>query len=43
MLEARDLEIHDYGPGRVAASIHAEVPDFTNIVKAHSSIDVLEK
>jgi cation diffusion facilitator family transporter len=43
VLEAHDLEIHDYGPGRVVASIHAEVPDFTNIVKAHSSIDVLEK
>lgn len=43
VLEAHDLEIHDYGPGRVVASIHAEVPDCTNIVKAHSSIDVLEK
>jgi cation diffusion facilitator family transporter len=43
VLEAHDLEIHDYGPGRVVASIHAEVPDFTNIVKAHSAIDVLEK
>jgi len=43
VLETHDLEIHDYGPGRVAASIHAEVPDFTNIVKAHSAIDVLEK
>lgn len=37
-----DLKIHDYGPNRVIASIHAEVPDHLNIVEAHSSIDTLE-
>lgn len=37
-----DLEIHDYGPNRVVASIHAEVPDDKNIVEVHSSIDTLE-
>lgn len=37
-----DLEVHDYGPNRVLASIHAEVPDYMNIVEVHSSIDTLE-
>ncbi len=37
-----DLELHDYGPNRVMASIHAEVPDYMNIVEVHSSIDTLE-
>lgn len=40
---AHDLEIHEYGPGRVVGSIHAEMPDTTNIVDAHHSIDQLEK
>lgn len=43
VIESHDLKIHDYGPGRVIASIHVEVPDFVNIVDAHSSIDRLEK
>ena len=37
-----DLVIHDYGPGRVHASIHAEVPDNSDIVRAHEVIDRLE-
>ncbi len=43
VIESHDLKIHDYGPGRVNASIHVEVPDTVNIVDAHSSIDRLEK
>jgi cation diffusion facilitator family transporter len=43
VLESHDLKIHDYGPGRVNASIHVEVPDSINIVEAHSYIDRLEK
>lgn len=43
VIECHDLEIHDYGPGRILASIHAEVSDTTNIVKAHRTIDRLEK
>jgi len=43
VLESHDLKIHDYGPGRVNASIHVEVPDSINIVEAHSNIDRLEK
>lgn len=38
-----DLEIHDYGPGKVIASIHAEVSDDVNIVDIHSEIDNIEK
>lgn len=37
-----DLVVHDYGPGRVHASIHAEVPDNSDIVHAHEVIDRLE-
>lgn len=37
-----DLKIHDYGPGRITASIHAEVSDKANIVKIHSIIDEIE-
>ena len=43
IIMAHDLEIHEYGPGRVVGSIHAEMPDTTNIVDAHTSIDRLEK
>lgn len=38
-----DLIIHDYGPGRVMASIHAEVPDDSDIVAVHEVIDAVEK
>lgn len=40
---SHDLKVHDYGPGRSIASIHAELSDQTNIVKAHNIIDGLEK
>ena len=38
-----DLIVHDYGPGRVLASVHVEVPDDVDIVQAHETIDILEK
>lgn len=38
-----DLIVHDYGPGRVFASVHAEVPDDSDIVKTHEIIDRLEQ
>ena len=37
-----DLIVHDYGPGRIIASVHAEVPDNCNIVEIHEVIDELE-
>ena len=38
-----DLIVHDYGPGRVFASVHAEVPDNSDLVKTHEIIDRLEQ
>ena len=38
-----DLIVHDYGPGRKMASVHAEVPDTADIVKTHELIDSLEQ
>ncbi len=38
-----DLIVHDYGPGRKMASVHAEVPDNADIVKTHELIDALEQ
>lgn len=38
-----DLVVHDYGPGRVMASAHAEVPDDANVVKIHEVIDGIEQ
>lgn len=37
-----DLMIHDYGPGRKFASVHAEVPDTADIIHVHEVIDALE-
>ncbi|MEE0944118.1 MAG: cation diffusion facilitator family transporter [Clostridia bacterium] len=37
-----DLVVHDYGPGRAFASVHAEVPDDYDIVRIHEIIDALE-
>ena len=37
-----DLIIHDYGPGRVIASAHAEVPSDQDIMKIHNAIDRVE-
>jgi cation diffusion facilitator family transporter len=38
-----DLIIHNYGPGKCMASIHAEVPADINIVEIHEIIDRAEK
>ena len=37
-----DLIVHDYGPGRLLISLHAEVPADTDIFLAHDAIDNLE-
>ena len=39
---AHDLIVHDYGPGRILASVHAEVPDDCDVVGIHEVIDELE-
>lgn len=38
-----DLIVHDYGPNRVFASVHAEISDSDDIVSIHETIDSLEK
>lgn len=38
-----DLIIHNYGPGRRMASLHAEVPYNVSIVKIHEVIDMAER
>lgn len=38
-----DLIIHDYGPGRCMASVHAEVPEDGDIIRVHEMIDATEK
>ena len=37
-----DMILHDYGPGRTMASVHAEVPDDMDIHQAHELIDATE-
>lgn len=38
-----DLVIHNYGPGKTMASIHAEIPSDINIMKIHDIIDTAER
>ncbi len=38
-----DVIIHNYGPGRIFASIHIEVPSDVDINKCHEQIDLCEK
>ena len=38
-----DLIVHDYGPGRMMISLHAEVPSDANLVETHDMIDNIEK
>ena len=38
-----DLIVHNYGPGRSMASIHAEVPNDVDIEASHERIDRIER
>lgn len=38
-----DLVVHDYGPGRVMISLHAEVPHTEDILVIHDEIDNIEE
>ncbi len=38
-----DLVVHNYGPGRCMASLHAEVPAHTDILQSHELIDEVER
>lgn len=37
-----DLIVHNYGPGRILISLHAEVPADGNILTMHDMIDLIE-
>ena len=43
VLGIHDLVVHDYGPGRVFASVHAEVSDKGDITAIHEEMDALEQ
>ena len=42
VLGMHDLIVHDYGPGRVIISLHAEVSSTGDILEIHDMIDLLE-
>lgn len=43
ILGIHDLMVHDYGPGRVYVTFHAEVSANENVLELHEIIDALEK
>lgn len=43
VLGLHDLVVHDYGPGRIFASVHVEVNAKGNIVESHDMIDNIER
>jgi cation diffusion facilitator family transporter len=38
-----DLVVHDYGPGKVFASVHVEVDAAEDVLKSHDMIDAVER
>lgn len=42
ILGIHDMMVHDYGPGRVVVSLHAEVPADGNLLEMHDLIDHIE-
>ena len=43
ILGIHDLIVHDYGPGRKFASVHAEIDASSDVVQAHEIIDEIEQ
>jgi len=43
ILGIHDMMIHDYGPGRVVVSLHAEVPSDGDLLEMHDLIDHIEQ
>lgn len=43
VLGTHDLMIHDYGPGRIFASVHVEVPADLTLTECHDIIDEIER
>ena len=42
VLGLHDLLVHDYGPGRVMVSLHAEVPAHGDLLELHDVVDNIE-
>lgn len=42
ILGIHDLIVHNYGPGRILISLHAEVPADGNFLALHDKIDIIE-
>lgn len=38
-----DLVVHDYGPGRMMITLHAEVPSVGDLLEMHDAIDLAER
>jgi len=43
IIGVHDLIVHDYGPGRIFVTLHAEIPYEMNVLQAHDIIDITEK
>lgn len=43
VLGTHDLMVHDYGPGRLFASIHVEMDSDMNVLVSHEIIDTIER
>ncbi|WP_027399437.1 cation diffusion facilitator family transporter [Anaerovorax odorimutans] len=43
VLGIHDLAVHDYGPGRIFASVHVEVDAYGDLIASHDIIDNIEK
>lgn len=43
IIGVHDLIVHDYGPGRIIASAHAEVPSNVDVMAVHDVIDNIEQ
>ena len=43
VLGIHDLIVHDYGPGRIFASVHIEVDAREDVFKSHALVDDIEK
>lgn len=43
IMGTHDLILHDYGPGRCFASVHAEVPADASLIELHEVIDQAER
>jgi len=43
VLGIHDLVVHDYGPGRIFASVHVEVDAYGDLIQSHDMIDNIER